>query len=45
MSNFTNTYIKNLKPRPNKQYEEYEGQGFGIKVSPAPCVRIDVASN
>jgi hypothetical protein len=34
MSNFTNTYIKNLKPRPNKQYEEYEGQGFGIKVSP-----------
>lgn len=35
MSNFTNTYIKNLKPRPNKQYEEYEGQGFGIKVSPA----------
>lgn len=35
MSNFTNTYIKNLKPCPNKQYEEYEGQGFGIKVSPA----------
>ncbi len=35
MSNFTNTFIKNLKPRPNKQYEEYEGQGFGIKVSPA----------
>lgn len=34
MSNFTNTFIKNLKPRPNKQYEEYEGQGFGIKVSP-----------
>lgn len=34
MSNFTNTYIKSLKPRPNKQYEEYEGQGFGIKISP-----------
>lgn len=34
LSNFTNTFIKNLKPRPNKQYEEYEGQGFG-KVSPA----------
>jgi len=34
MSNFTNTFIKSLKPRLNKQYEEYEGQGFGIKVSP-----------
>lgn len=34
MSNFTNTFIKNLKPQPKKQYEEYEGQGFGIKVSP-----------
>ncbi len=34
MSNFTNTYIKSLKPQPNKQYEIYEGEGFGIKVSP-----------
>ena len=33
MSGFTNTFIKNLKPT-LKQFEEYEGQGFGIKVSP-----------
>ncbi len=33
MSSFTNTFIKNLKPT-LKQFEEYEGQGFGIKVSP-----------
>jgi integrase len=34
MKNFTNTYIKSLKPKPHKQFEEYEGQGFGIKISP-----------
>ncbi|RAP38510.1 integrase [Legionella quinlivanii] len=33
MSNFTDTYIKNLKPK-EKRYEEYEGGGFGIRVSP-----------
>lgn len=33
MSNFTDTYIKGLKPRPAR-YEEYEGGGFGIRVTP-----------
>ena len=33
MSNFTDTYIKNLKIK-EKRYEEYEGGGFGIRVSP-----------
>lgn len=33
MSNFTDTYIKNLKVK-EKRYEEYEGGGFGIRVSP-----------
>ena len=33
MSNFTDTYIKNLKGQ-DKRYEEYEGGGFGIRVSP-----------
>lgn len=33
MSNFTDTYIKNLKSK-DKRYEEYEGGGFGIRVSP-----------
>ncbi len=33
MSNFTDTYIKALKPK-DKRYEEYEGGGFGIRVTP-----------
>ena len=33
MANFTNTYIKNLRGR-EKRYEEFEGAGFGIRVSP-----------
>lgn len=33
MSNFTDTYIKSLKPS-IKRYEEYEGGGFGIRVTP-----------
>ncbi len=33
MSNFTDTYIKGLKPRATR-YEEYEGGGFGIRVTP-----------
>ena len=33
MSNFTDTYIKALKPT-DKRFEEYEGGGFGIRVSP-----------
>lgn len=33
MSKFTDTYIKALKPSP-KRYEEYEGEGFGIRVTP-----------
>jgi integrase len=30
---FTDTYIKSLKPSA-KRYEEYEGEGFGIRVTP-----------
>jgi hypothetical protein len=33
MSNFTDTYIKALKPLPNKRYEQYEGGGYGIRVA------------
>lgn len=33
MPNFTDTYIKALKPL-TKRYEEYEGGGFGIRVTP-----------
>ena len=33
MTIFTDTYIKNLKAK-DKRYEEYEGKGFGIRVSP-----------
>lgn len=33
MSNFTDTYIRNLKGK-EKRYEEYEGAGFGVRVSP-----------
>ena len=33
MSNFTDTYIKALKPK-TARYEEYEGDGFGIRVTP-----------
>ncbi|WP_131782773.1 tyrosine-type recombinase/integrase [Legionella gresilensis] len=33
MATFTDTYIKNLKAK-DKRYEEYEGGGFGIRVSP-----------
>jgi len=33
MSNFTDTYIRNLKGK-EKRYEEYEGAGFGIRVTP-----------
>ena len=33
MSNFTDTYIKALKPS-NKRFEEYEGGGFGVRISP-----------
>lgn len=33
MSNFTDTFIRNLKPK-TQRYEEYEGAGFGIRVSP-----------
>src|SRR3982751_1224645 len=32
MSNFTDTYIKALKPK-TARYEEYEGGGFGIRVA------------
>lgn len=35
MSNFTDTYIKALKPK-TVRYEEYEGGGFGIRVGIAP---------
>ncbi|HHS3011375.1 TPA: tyrosine-type recombinase/integrase [Legionella pneumophila] len=33
MANFTDTYIRNLKPQ-EKRYEEFEGGGFGIRVTP-----------
>jgi integrase len=33
MSNFTDTYIRNLKTKPTR-YEEYEGGGFGLRISP-----------
>lgn len=33
MSNFTDTYIKALKPK-TARYEVYEGGGFGIRVAP-----------
>lgn len=33
MSNFTDTYIKGLKPSA-KRREEYEGGGFGIRITP-----------
>jgi integrase len=33
MSNFTDTYIKALKPLPAKRYEQYEGGGFGLRVA------------
>jgi integrase len=33
MAIFTDTYIKNLRGK-EKRYEEYEGGGFGIRVSP-----------
>ena len=33
MGNFTDTYIKNLRGT-DRRYEEYEGGGFGIRVSP-----------
>lgn len=33
MSNFTDTYIKALKPK-TERYEEYEGAGFGIRITP-----------
>ena len=33
MTNFTDTYIKGMKPRAAR-YEEYEGAGFGIRVTP-----------
>ncbi len=33
MSNFTDPYIKSLKPR-TARYEEYEGGGFGIRITP-----------
>src|SRR5476651_1352185 len=33
MSSFTDTYIKALKPL-IKRYEEYEGGGFGIRITP-----------
>lgn len=33
MSKFTDTYIKGLKPRTTR-YEEYDGGGFGIRVTP-----------
>jgi integrase len=33
MSSFTDTYIKALKPKAAR-YEEYEGGGFGIRVTP-----------
>lgn len=33
MGNFTDTYIRSLKPQ-IKRYEEYEGGGFGIRVTP-----------
>lgn len=33
MSTFTDTYIKALKPKLTR-YEEYEGGGFGIRVTP-----------
>lgn len=35
MSNFTDTYIKALKPK-TARYEEYEGGGFGIRVGIVP---------
>lgn len=33
MANFTDTFIRNLRPQP-KRFEEYEGGGFGIRVTP-----------
>jgi len=33
MRNFTNTFIKSLKPKLIR-YEEYEGKGFGIRITP-----------
>jgi len=33
MGIFTDTYIKGLKPKANR-YEEYEGGGFGIRITP-----------
>jgi integrase len=35
MGNFTDTYIKSLKPEKTR-YEEYEGGGFGIRVGIEP---------
>jgi len=32
MANFTDTYIKALKPK-TERYEEYEGGGFGIRIT------------
>lgn len=34
MNNFTDTYIKSLKPKAER-FEEYEGGGFGIRVTPS----------
>lgn len=33
MANFTDTFIRNLKPQP-KRFEEFEGGGFGIRITP-----------
>ncbi|HHF7367748.1 TPA: tyrosine-type recombinase/integrase [Legionella pneumophila] len=33
MKNFTDTYIRNLKAK-EKRYEEFEGGGFGIRITP-----------
>lgn len=33
MGNFTDTYIKGMKPKASR-YEEYEGGGFGIRITP-----------
>ena len=33
MATFTDTYVKNLKPR-QARFEVYEGAGFGLRVSP-----------
>lgn len=34
MGNFTDTYVRSLKGK-DKRYEEYEGAGFGIRVTPS----------